>query len=54
MIYSHIIRTIIIAFLISLFLGPIIIPILKKLRVGQSIREEGPKSHLSHLLWAEL
>lgn len=47
MIYSHIIRTIIIAFLISLFLGPIIIPILKKLRVGQSIREEGPKSHLS-------
>lgn len=47
MIYSHIIRTIVIAFLISLFLGPIIIPILKKLKAGQSIREEGPKSHFS-------
>jgi phospho-N-acetylmuramoyl-pentapeptide-transferase len=45
--YFHIIRTIIISFIISLLLGPLIIPILKRLKVGQSIREEGPKSHLS-------
>ncbi len=45
--YSHIIRTIIISFIISLILGPIIIPILKRLKAGQSIREDGPQSHLS-------
>lgn len=45
--YSHIIRTILISFVISILLGPIIIPMLRKLKVGQSIREEGPKSHLS-------
>ena len=31
---------------ISLILGPIIIPMLHKLKFGQNIREEGPKSHL--------
>src|SRR5699024_9175159 len=45
--YFHIIRTIIIAFIISLILGHILILILKKLKIGQSIREEGPKSHYS-------
>lgn len=45
--YIHIIRTIVIAFIISLLLGPIIIPMLRKLKVGQSIREDGPQSHLS-------
>lgn len=45
--YVDIIRTIIIAFLITLILGPIVIPMLKVLNIGQSIREEGPKSHIS-------
>lgn len=45
--YIDIIRTLIIAFLITLLLGPIVIPLLKKLKIGQSIREEGPQSHLS-------
>jgi phospho-N-acetylmuramoyl-pentapeptide-transferase len=45
--FFHIIRTIVIAFIISLLLGPIIIPMLRKLKIGQSIREEGPQSHLS-------
>lgn len=44
---GQIIRIILVAFLIGLFLGPVIIPILKRLKVGQSIREEGPKSHQS-------
>ena len=43
--YFHIIRSILVAFIISLILGPILIPILRKLKIGQSIREEGPKSH---------
>lgn len=44
--YIDIIRTISIAFLITLILGPIIIPLLKRLKIGQSVREEGPQSHL--------
>ena len=32
--------------IISLILGPIVIPILHKLKFGQNIRKEGPKSHL--------
>ncbi|MCX7902967.1 MAG: phospho-N-acetylmuramoyl-pentapeptide-transferase [Caloramator sp.] len=36
----------IISFIISLLLGPVIIPALRKFKFGQSIREEGPKSHL--------
>ncbi|WP_425446984.1 phospho-N-acetylmuramoyl-pentapeptide-transferase [Dethiothermospora halolimnae] len=43
--YIDMIRTIIISFIITLVLGPIVIPLLRRLKVGQSIREEGPKSH---------
>ncbi|AFS78309.1 phospho-N-acetylmuramoyl-pentapeptide-transferase MraY [Gottschalkia acidurici 9a] len=43
--YKDIIRVIVVAFLITLILGPILIPLLKRLKVGQSIREEGPKTH---------
>jgi len=35
-----------ISFLISVILGPIFIPILRRLKFGQSIRTEGPKSHM--------
>jgi phospho-N-acetylmuramoyl-pentapeptide-transferase len=30
---------------VSLVLGPVIIPVLKRLKFGQSIRQEGPESH---------
>lgn len=43
--YMDIVRNIIISFIITVLLGPIIIPMLKRLKIGQSIREEGPKSH---------
>ena len=33
------------AFLITVLLSPIFIPFLRRLKFGQSIREEGPKSH---------
>ncbi|HLR21030.1 MAG TPA: phospho-N-acetylmuramoyl-pentapeptide-transferase [Tissierellaceae bacterium] len=45
--HIDIIRTIGIAFFVTLILGPIIIPLLKRLNIGQSVRKEGPKSHLS-------
>ncbi|WP_117169804.1 phospho-N-acetylmuramoyl-pentapeptide-transferase [Paraliobacillus sediminis] len=35
-----------IAFLITVLLSPIFIPLLRRLKFGQSIREEGPKSHM--------
>ena len=34
------------SFLVSVLLGPVIIPFLKRLKAGQTIRDEGPKSHL--------
>jgi phospho-N-acetylmuramoyl-pentapeptide-transferase len=37
--------TMAIAFLITVLLSPIFIPFLRRLKFGQSIREEGPKSH---------
>ena len=36
----------ILAFILTTILGKFIIPILKKLKVGQSEREDGPRSHL--------
>ncbi|HWI49733.1 MAG TPA: phospho-N-acetylmuramoyl-pentapeptide-transferase [Rummeliibacillus sp.] len=35
-----------ISFISSVILGPIIIPMLRRFKFGQSIREEGPKSHM--------
>lgn len=40
-----IIYAIIASFIISTLLGPLFIPILRKLKFGQSIREEGPQLH---------
>ncbi|MFD1018080.1 phospho-N-acetylmuramoyl-pentapeptide-transferase [Thalassobacillus hwangdonensis] len=37
--------TMTISFLITVLISPIIIPFLRRLKFGQSIREEGPKSH---------
>ncbi|KNF09924.1 phospho-N-acetylmuramoyl-pentapeptide- transferase MraY [Gottschalkia purinilytica] len=43
--YKDIIRVIVVSFIITLILGPLLIPALKRLKVGQSIRKEGPKTH---------
>lgn len=40
-----ILAPLVISFIFSLILGPIFIPILHKLKFGQNIRKEGPKSH---------
>ncbi len=36
----------IISLAIALFIGPIVLPILKKLKFGQTVRDDGPQSHL--------
>lgn len=36
----------VIALLITFILVPILIPTLKRMKFGQSIREEGPQSHM--------
>ncbi|ERI91288.1 phospho-N-acetylmuramoyl-pentapeptide-transferase [Clostridiales bacterium oral taxon 876 str. F0540] len=41
----RIVYSVLIAFFISLVLGPVLIPLLHRLKFGQNIREEGPKSH---------
>lgn len=40
-----VIMTLAISFLITVLVSPIVIPFLRRLKFGQSIREEGPKSH---------
>ncbi|APC48718.1 phospho-N-acetylmuramoyl-pentapeptide-transferase [Virgibacillus halodenitrificans] len=44
--FSILLLTIAIAFLITVLLSPIFIPFLRRLKFGQSIREEGPQSHM--------
>lgn len=43
---NRIIYSILISAFAGLILGPVIIPILKVLKFGQNIREDGPRSHL--------
>ena len=43
---STILLSVIISFAISVALGPLVIPFLRRLKVGQTVREEGPESHL--------
>lgn len=43
---STILMSVLISFAISVVLGPVVIPFLKRLKVGQTVRDEGPESHL--------
>lgn len=43
---ATILMSVIISFAISVLLGPVVIPFLRRLKVGQTIRDEGPQSHL--------
>lgn len=43
---STVFLSVIISFAISVALGPLVIPFLRRLKVGQTVREEGPESHL--------
>lgn len=41
-----VISTVMVSFCISSLLGPIVIPMLRRLKVGQTVREDGPAAHL--------
>lgn len=41
-----ILTSVIVSFAISVVLGPVVIPFLRRLKVGQTVRDEGPKEHL--------
>lgn len=43
---SHIVIPVLIAFALSVLMGPFVIPFLRKLKMGQTEREEGVQSHL--------
>lgn len=43
---STVLLSVMISFVISVVLGPVVIPFLRRLKVGQTVREEGPESHL--------
>ena len=43
---STILMSVLLSFAISVALGPFVIPFLRRLKVGQTVREEGPQSHL--------
>ena len=43
---STVVMPVIISFAICVVLGPLVIPFLRRLKVGQTVREEGPQSHL--------
>ena len=42
----HVVIPVLISFVISLVLGPIVIPFLRRLKMGQTERSEGVQSHL--------
>lgn len=44
--YNTIAIPVIVAFSISAILGPVLIPFLRRLKVGQTVRDDGPKTHL--------
>ena len=44
--YLQIVIPAVIAFLITVVATPLIIPVLKRIKAGQSIREDGPQSHM--------
>lgn len=43
----QLILAVLLGFIVPLGLGPLLIPMLKRLKFGQEIREDGPQSHLS-------
>lgn len=42
----YVFKSIIVAFIAAAIAGPIVLPMLRKLKIGQNVREYGPQSHL--------
>ena len=45
--HDTLIYSILLSFGVSLLLGPLVIPLLKRLKFGQMVRDDGPQTHLS-------
>lgn len=43
---TTIVVSVLVSFAVSALLGPVVIPFLRRLKVGQTVRDEGPQSHL--------
>lgn len=43
----NLIYAILLSFVVSLLLGPVVIPMLRRLKFGQMVRDDGPQTHLS-------
>lgn len=43
---GKILTALILGFILSVIIGPVFIPMLRKLKFGQNVREDGPQSHL--------
>ena len=43
---QQLILAVLLGFIVALVLGPVVIPMLKRLKFGQTEREDGPQSHL--------
>lgn len=44
---QEIILAVLLSFGVTLLLGPVLIPVLKRLKFGQTVRDDGPKTHLA-------
>jgi phospho-N-acetylmuramoyl-pentapeptide-transferase len=44
--YGTVLLTLGVSFVLAVLLGPLLIPVLRRLKFGQQVRDDGPKSHL--------
>ena len=42
---ADVVMPVVLSFFISVIVSPIVIPFLKKLKIGQTVREEGVEAH---------
>lgn len=55
--FQVLLLTIGVSFILAVIAAPLLIPLLRRMKFGQQVREDGPQSHLKkaeHQRWAEL
>lgn len=55
--YQLLLLTIAVSFILAVISAPLIIPLLRRMKFGQQVRDDGPQSHLKkreRLQWAVL
>lgn len=54
--FQVLLLTIGVSFILAVIAAPLLIPLLRRMKFGQQVREDGPQSHLKkaeHLQWVE-